>query len=126
MAKEKDRDIHGQISKFYQTELISSEECGVYLGNSEIYKISQDMNFEITLATNEFILAQLFKEASETNRLNELSEHLILIFEDRLQEYNKIKSLYPKAAEPISSWIEKCQTTINKLQNSITKEESNG
>ncbi len=126
MTKENSSNKHGQISKFYQTELISSEECGVYLGNSEIYKISQDMGFDITLATNEFILAQLFREATEANRADELNGHLKLIFEERLEEYNKIKSLYPKASEPISTWIDKCKRTISKLQNSTDKESANG
>ena len=126
MNKVTNGNQYGQISRFYQTELISSEECGVYLGNSEIYKISQDMGFEITLATNEFILAQLFREASEANRANELTKHLIIVFNDRLEEYNKIKSLYPKAAEPISIWIEKCEKTISKLQNSIEEESLHG
>ena len=126
MSKENGGNQYGQISRFYQTELISSEECGVYLGNSEIYNISQDMGFEITLATNEFILAQLFKEASEANRVDELTKHLIIVFKDRLDEYNKIRSLYPKAAEPISIWIKKCEKTISTLQKSLEEENPNG
>ena len=107
----------GQISRFYQTELLSSEECGVFLTNVEIAKISTDMGFEITFTSNEFIISELFKEASDANKLEELNENLLSIFESRLAEYNTIKKLYPKAQKPVSIWIDRCQKTIEKIRN---------
>jgi|GEM_PF-6130936 len=112
----KNQEGLGQISRFYQTELLSSEECGIFLTNIEIAEIAVSMNYEITLTSNEFILAELFKMASAENRLDELNNKLLVIFEDRLIEYNKVKKIFPKASKPISTWIEKCQKTINKIK----------
>jgi hypothetical protein len=88
----------------------------------EIYKITLEMGFDITLATNEFILAELFKKASEENRLNELGSHLLELFNSRLSEYTKLKNLYPKADKPISIWIRNCEKTIEKLKKQISEE----
>ncbi len=90
---------------------------GVFLTNVEIAKISTDMGFEITFTSNEFIISELFKEASDANKLEELNENLLSIFESRLAEYNTIKKLYPKAQKPVSIWIDRCQKTIEKIRN---------
>lgn len=115
MDKEFDENF-GQISRFYQTELLSSEECGAFITNKEIFQISKDMGFDITLTTNEFILAELFKRASDSNRIIELNEMLSKVFESRLEFYRGTKVLYPNANDAIDTWIEKCEKTINKIK----------
>jgi hypothetical protein len=106
----------GQITRLFGTQLLSSEECGVYITNIEINNIAKEMGFDITLTSNEFIIGEIFKVCSKENRLKELNEKILEIFSSRVGEYEKLKALYPEANAPIDLWLGRANRTMKKLQ----------
>ena len=109
----------GQITRLFGTELLSSEECGVYITNIEIYAIAKEMGFDITLTSNEFIIGELFQACSKESRLKELYEKVLAIFSARMNEYENLQALYPEAKEPINIWLSRAKKSMAKLQEGI-------
>jgi hypothetical protein len=109
----------GQITRLFGTELLSSEECGIYITNIEINNIAKELGFDITLTSNEFIIGEIFKVCSKENKLNKLYKRILEIFSSRISEYEKLKALYPAANVPVSLWLSRANRTMKKLQENI-------
>jgi len=125
MQSKKEAMELGQITRLFQTEILSSEECGIYISNIEIFNIAKEMGFDVTLTSNEFIVGELFKICSKENRLKELYERVLAVFEERQAKYKSLTSIYPGAAEAIESWSTRADKTVDKLKTNI-KELTNG
>lgn len=96
-------------------QLLTLFFSGVYITSQEMIQMAYDLGIELPSKSRELILKNLFLEAEKMNKFEALLEAFILLFQERIQQYNALNQDYPGIKEVSGAWILKANTMIRLL-----------
>ncbi|RXJ55460.1 hypothetical protein [Candidatus Marinarcus aquaticus] len=96
-------------------QLLTLFFSGVYITSQEMIDLAANLGIELPSKSRELILKNLFLEAEQRGQLESLLDGLIMLLQERIQQYNALNRDYAGIQEIASVWIHKANTMIRLL-----------
>ena len=93
--------------------LAGTDRCGVYIGEAEWQAIADKIGLEISVKAPEQMMKEVIEFAIENSNSALLNLMLVKVFESRIAEYEKLKSVYPNIPAP---YLASAKLTLIALQ----------
>lgn len=106
-----------EVTKYQQliNQLLTLFFSGVYITSQEMIDLAANLDIELPSKSRELILKNLFLEAEQSGQLESLLDGLIMLLQERIQQYNALNRDYARIHEIASVWIHKANTMIRLL-----------
>lgn len=108
---------HQEVNKYQHliNQLLTLFFSGVYITSQEMIDLAANLDIELPSKSRELILKNLFLEAEQSGQLEPLLDGLIMLLQERIQQYNALNRDYARIHEIASVWIHKANTMIRLL-----------
>lgn len=112
---------HEESSKYQYLigQLLTLFFSGVYITSHDMLKIAHELGHELPSKNRELILKNLFMESEKSQQIPLLIQKLTVLFQSRIVAYQELTKLSPAIQEISFLWIQKAQTMIRLLQQSL-------
>lgn len=108
---------HQEVNKYQHliNQLLTLFFSGVYITSQEMIDLAANLDIELPSKSRELILKNLFLEAEQSGQLESLLDGLIMLLQERIQQYNALNRDYASIHQIASVWIHKANTMIRLL-----------
>jgi len=114
------REINEERNNPYsgiEKQLLNTFFSGIYISAKEFLTIGRDMGMQnLALKSRELLIKEIVATADKNGQTPELANRLITIVSNRVKEYQKLISNYPKSVGILSQLVQKGNATKMLIQ----------